>query len=115
MWSITKHKIVASLHKDRSTSIDDLANTSGVSKRTLRRRLPELIADGIVSETTLKRAPEDIIMRSRKFYKLPDVIYVSPNGNDNRANGTIHRPFKTIEAAAKFAYPGDEVRVIKCS
>jgi len=36
-------------------------------------------------------------------------IYVSPNGNDSKANGTIGAPYKSINAALAAAEPGDAV------
>ncbi|MCL1794162.1 MAG: S-layer homology domain-containing protein [Oscillospiraceae bacterium] len=38
-----------------------------------------------------------------------NAIYVSPNGNDNTATGSINAPYKSINAALEAAVPGDTI------
>ena len=45
------------------------------------------------------------------FLSLADEFYVSIRGNDEN-DGTKNNPFRTIQAAANVAYPGDVITVL---
>jgi len=47
--------------------------------------------------------------RGNNYDDPADGIYVSPDGNDNAADGSISRPYKSINAALRAAEPGDTV------
>ena len=58
------------------------------------------------SKTKLGKGNGNVGPRANTAEDPPNGIYVSPNGNDNSANGSIDKPYKSINAALDAASSG---------